>query len=179
MAIERTEKPTETISLNEQYNNTPESKKPLNGVLDGLEALQRKADIAKDEKERAERVYKIYQDNTRKSEQLLIEMYEGTKQGEDIYRLFLKACKAISLMTSNTLFYTTMEADITAIYGEGLLEPSPLAEKLRKTSERLAKLREALEREIDTDGKERIKKAISAHISILSQCTGGQALSDD
>ena len=44
----------------------------------------------------------------------------------DIYSLFLKAVKAISLMTSNTVFYSQLEGDIRAIYGHGLLDPLPL-----------------------------------------------------
>lgn len=48
------------------------------------------------------------------------------KAGENVYNLFLKAVKAISLMTSNSLFYSQIEADTRAIYGEGLQEQAPL-----------------------------------------------------
>ena len=51
---------------------------------------------------------------------------------EDIYSLFLKACKAVSLVTSNDIFYKQLEADIRTIYGEGLLEPIPLQMEIQQ-----------------------------------------------
>ena len=61
-------------------------------------------------------------------------------------------------MTSNTVFYSQLEGDIRAIYGQGLLDPLPLQIELQQTQERLTRLREAEQRELDGDSKERKKK---------------------
>lgn len=66
-------------------------------------------------------------------------------------------------MTSNTVFYSQLEGDIRAIYGQGLLDPLPLQIELQQTQERLTRLREAEQRELDGDSKERIKRAAKAH----------------
>jgi hypothetical protein len=126
--------------------------------------LQKQVDNNHAEKERAIAVYREYQKNIKASSQLQMEILEGTRQGENIYRLFLKACKAISLMTSDNVFYNQLEGDIKGIYGTGALEPKALELELEEVEERLRKLREASQRETDlTDYKERIKKAIQAH----------------
>lgn len=110
-------------------------------------------------------VYKAYQSNIRKSEQIQTEILKGVGAGEDIYRLFLKAVEAISLMTSNTLFKSQIERDIGTIYGRGLKAPSPLNIELKDAEERLKRLREAEARETDPDSRQRIKRAIEAHES--------------
>ncbi len=109
-------------------------------------------------------VYKEYQHNIKESETLQTELLKGVKAGEATHTLLLKACKAISLMTGNKVFYNQIEADIKAIYGEGLLEQIPLEWELDEVRERKAKLEEAYKREeTSTDAKERIGRAIKAH----------------
>ena len=68
--------------------------------------LQREADRNKRFNELAKEAYKEYQKNIKLSETLQCEILKGVKSGENILPLFLKAVKAISLMTSNKLFYT-------------------------------------------------------------------------
>lgn len=46
-------------------------------------------------------------------------------------------------MTSNSVFYSQIEGDIKAIYGQGLLDPISLQIELQETQERLTRLREA------------------------------------
>ena len=95
------------------------------------------------------------------------------RAGEDIYSLFLKAEKAISLMTSNTVFYSQLEGDIKSIYGAGLLEPEPLKIEIQETQERLQRLQKALERDTEpADSKQRIERAIQAHKDRISQLQG-------
>lgn len=109
-------------------------------------------------------VYREYQRNIAKSETLQSEILKGLKAGVDAHILLLKACKAISLMTSNTLFYSQTEADLKAIYGEGFLEPIPLERELDEVRGRIGNMERALEREgTETDGRERIQRAIKAH----------------
>lgn len=126
--------------------------------------LQREADQNKADRERAQEVYKTYQRNILTASSLNTEILKGIKAGESIYTLFLKAIKAISLMTSDTLLYDQSEADIKAIYGEGLLELLPLQMELEAVETRLQRLRQAYKEEAtQNDSKSRIAAAIKAH----------------
>lgn len=140
------EKPTETQTASVEYKTLTEPKKGLETLTDGLEGihkLQRQADAKKQDIDRSLAICREYQQNIKTSSQLQTEILKGAKAGESIYSLFLKACKAISLMTSNTVFYSQLEGDIRAIYGQGLLDPLPLQIELQQTQERLTRLREA------------------------------------
>jgi hypothetical protein len=106
-------------------------------------------------------IYKKYQDNIRVSETLQSEIAKGVKNGEDVHSLFLKAVKAISLMTGTSLYYEMIEQSVKDIYGFGLLHEAPLSIELEEIRSRLYKLREAEQRE---PNNENIKAAIRAHI---------------
>ena len=98
------------------------AQKPAERLTEGLEGQQAKKLYLDTQREREDRqrsleVYRTYQENIKTSSQLQTEILKGIKAGEDVYSLFLKAAKAISLMTSNKLFYTQIEADTRAIYG--------------------------------------------------------------
>lgn len=95
---------------------------PLQAPRTGLEGQQAKQLYIQGQREeeaynRSLEVYTKYQENIRASEQLQTEILKGIKAGADIYTLFLKAAKAISLMTSNTVFYDRIAADLGGIYG--------------------------------------------------------------
>ncbi|NCA67980.1 MAG: hypothetical protein EOM87_07955 [Clostridia bacterium] len=128
--------------------------------VEGIRKLQWEADRQNQEIERNLEVYGTYQNNIKVSGTLQAEILKGARNGESIYSLFLKAAKAISLMTSNSTFYSQLQADITAIYGAGLLEAIPLEMELTAVQERLQRLREAETREPQ---KASIQAAIKAH----------------
>ena len=160
------ESPTEPRKASGEYKTIADNKKPLETLVEGLEGihkLQRQADAKKMDIDRSLAICKEYQQNIKTSSQLQTEILKGAKAGESVYSLLLKACKAISLMTSNSVFYSQLEGDIRAIYGQGLLDPLPLQIELQETQERLTRLREALNREIEPDAKERIQRAVKAH----------------
>lgn len=160
------ESPTEPRNASGEYKTIADDKKPLETLVEGLEGihkLQRQADAKKMDIDRSLAICKEYQQNIKTSSQLQTEMLKGAKAGESVYSLLLKACKAISLMTSNSVFYSQLEGDIRAIYGQGLLDPLPLQIELQETQERLTRLREALNREIEPDAKDRIQRAVKAH----------------
>lgn len=160
------ESPTEPRNASGEYKTIADDKKPLETLVEGLEGihkLQRRADAKKMDIDRSLAICKEYQQNIKTSSQLQTEILKGAKAGESVYSLLLKACKAISLMTSNSVFYSQLEGDIRAIYGQGLLDPLPLQIELQETQERLTRLREALNREIEPDAKERIQRAVKAH----------------
>jgi hypothetical protein len=163
---EAPKKPSDERKSEGEYKTPIEPKKPLELNTEGLEGirqLQREADQKKREIDRSLAIYREYQQNIKTSSQLQTELLKGARAGEDIYSLFLKAVKAISLMTSDNLFYNQLEGDIRAIYGIGLQEAPAIDIELQQVTERYIKLLEALEREPDGDSKDRIKQAIKAH----------------
>lgn len=113
--------------------------------------------------EEAARIRGEYQKNILISDGLRCEINKGLKTGEDIYSLFLKAAKVISLMTSDTVFYDVAKKDMIAIYGVGLEKPPVLQIELNEIQARLNNLRQAAERKQGTDDVARIKTAIQYH----------------
>ena len=163
---EAPKKPSETLKGEGEYKTPIEVKKPLETLTEGVEGinkLQREADRKEQDIDRSLAICRKYQQNIKTSSQLQTEILKGAKAGESVYSLLLKACKAISFMTSNSVFYSQIEGDIKAIYGQGLLDPLPLQIELQEIQERLTRLREAEQRELDGDSKDRIKRAIKAH----------------
>lgn len=167
---EATESPTmhdkgsgATLTPNNSENATEGKIEQNTGIL----RLQREADERESEKYRAIQVYKEYQNNIRTSSQLNTEIIKGLQAGEDIYRLFLKAIKSISLMTSDNVIYTIAERDIREIYGIGLQEPQPLKIELEQVAERLAKLEKA---EAEHNGLN-ISRAIKMHRTKVAELT--------
>lgn len=164
--------PTEPLLEGGQYKTSTREEKPAEGLTEGLGALQLEADRNKAEKDRSLEICRRYQENIRKSEQLQTDILKGARAGEDIYSLFLKAVEAISCMTSNPLFLSQIEGDIKTIYGRGLQEPAPLRLELRETQKRLDRLREAQQRETETDSLQRIAQAVKAHEARIAELTG-------
>lgn len=162
------ESPVERLSEGNAYKVSSQNKKPATGQIEGLEGqgaykLVKKAVTEKETREEALRICREHQKNTAQSQQTQSEILKGLKVGEDIYSLFLKAAKIISIMTDNGLFYTQAEKDLIAVYGIGLQEKPALSIELGQVQGRLQKLTEAEGREEDPDSKERIKRAITAH----------------
>lgn len=167
--------PVEPLLSGGQYKTLTEQEKPVEGLKTGLKGIPQKeppeqakilllnTQREREDHQRSLEVYRTYQENIKTSGQLQTDILKGAKAGESVYSLLLKACKAISLMTSNSVFYSQIEGDIKAIYGQGLLDPLPLQIELQGTQERLTRLREAEQRELDADSKDRIKRAIKAH----------------
>ena len=145
-----------------QGEGSAQERPALNELRTGLKKLQGEANQTGDALEQARSVYQTYQRNIRLSEALQRDITKGLNQGADIYSLFLKAAEAISFMTSNNVFYEHAEANLRAVYGVGLREPSALQMELQHAQERLQRLQEAEAREPGGDAQSRIKKAIQA-----------------
>ena len=158
--------PTDELLGAEEYKTSAEQEHALKRQIEGLGALQRKADQNKAEIDRNLEVYRTYQGNIKRSGQLQTDILKGVQAGEDIYSLFLKAVQAISCMTSNKTFYSQVEADLISIYGIGLQQPAPLKLELMDTQKRLDRLREAEQREPNIDS---IKRAITAHQNRIAE----------
>ena len=158
--------PTDELLGAEEHKTSAEQEHALKRQIEGLGALQRKADQNKAEIDRNLEVYRTYQENIKRSGQLQTDILKGVQAGEDIYSLFLKAVQAISCMTSNKTFYSQVEADLISIYGIGLQQPAPLKLELMDTQKRLDRLREAEQREPNIDS---IKRAITAHQNRIAE----------
>ena len=158
--------PTDELLGAEEYKTSAEQEHALKRQIEGLGALQRKADQNKAEIDRNLEVYRTYQENIKRSGQLQTDILKGVQAGEDIYSLFLKAVQAISCMISNKTFYSQVEADLISIYGIGLQQPAPLKLELMDTQKRLDRLREAEQREPNIDS---IKRAITAHQNRIAE----------
>lgn len=156
-------------ALNEplRSNSTVNAENPAEGLVganNGISRLQGEANQRNAEIQRAQQINKEYQSNIQASSQLQAEILKGIKQGESVYNLFLKAARTISLMTTNSAFYSQAESDLIAIYGAGLLESEPLNMELEAIQGRLARLRAAYERDTEPqDSRQRIASAIKAH----------------
>ena len=109
------------------------------------------------------RICQEYLENVCATDELQTEILKGIKAGEDFYHLFLKAAKAISLMTSNPQFYTQIKRDCRSLYGGIFNKKEPLQEMLEETHQRMAQLEKAAAIESDIDARDRITRCIDAH----------------
>lgn len=159
--------------------STEPQKPPQDFAIDtGINILQKQTNEAAAERSRTAAIYKEYQDNIRHAGELRAELIKGAQAGEDIYILFLKAIKAISLMTSDALFYTDIEKSIKYIYGEGFREPQALGELLRDIEGRREKLQRAVEQEEEPEARARLTAALKkmqAQSDRLKQCQENNA----
>ena len=128
------------------------SKSLLNDVKKGGEIQEMSARICRE-----------YLDNVSATDDLQADILKGIKAGEDFYHLFLKAAKALSLMTSNPQFYTQIKRDCRSLYGGIFNQKEPLEEMLEETRDRMEKLRQAAATEADIDARDRITRCIDAH----------------
>lgn len=171
------ESPVEPLLGAGEYKTITELEKPVETPSEGLGGQQAKGLYLQAQREAAEKqrtldIFREYQENIKRSGQLQTEILKGVKAGESVYNLFLKAVKAVSLMTSNSLFYSQIEADTRAIYGEGLQEQAPLQCELAEVQKRLTRLKEAQAEELEHDSRERIGRAIQAHEAKIAQLQG-------
>ena len=119
--------------------------------------------------EMSSRICREYLDNVSATDQLQAEILKGIKAGEDFYHLFLKAVKAVSLMTSNPQFYTQIKRDCRTLYGGIFNNKEPLVEMLEETRDRMEKLEKAAAVEADIDARDRITRCIDAHREKIAQ----------
>lgn len=171
---EATESPVEPLLWAVEYKTTTEPQKPAERLTEGIGGEQAATFYTNAKREKLEcqrslEICKTYQNNVKICSQLQTEILKGLKAGEDMYSLFLKAIKAISLMTSNKLFYSQIEADIEAIYGRGLQYKPPLQKELQETQTRLQRLIEAEQMEHPPDSRERIYRAVEAHRKTVAE----------
>lgn len=107
-------------------------------------------------------VYKTYQANIKAGYELQTEITKGVQQGEDIYVLFLKATKIISLMTGNDVFHQIASRSIKEIYKK-VQDENPHERTLQRSRERLARCEEQLRyNPHDPDLKKRLQKCKDA-----------------
>lgn len=109
------------------------------------------------------RICREYLDNVCATDELQTQILMGIKAGEDFYHLFLKAAKAVSLLTSNVQFYDQIKRDCRSMYGGIFNQKEPLEEMLEEAHQRMAQLEKAAAVESDIDIRDRINRCIDAH----------------
>lgn len=78
--------------------------------VDPLEREKREIEALKQQLAGA---YKAYQENIRHAGQLRAEIIKGTKAGDPVHDLLLKAIKCIGLMTGEEVTYKTCKRELT------------------------------------------------------------------
>lgn len=165
-AKERFKTPDISPKSSNRYNCIKNDKNAVESKIEanrGIRQLQRKSEQKKEQIERANRVYKTYQENILASNTTQSEILKELKTGENIYSLFLKAVKVISLLTSNTVLYEQAKSDIINIYGIGLNKAGAISIDLEESKAQLAKLEEAITKQQEERTIKNIKRAIKAH----------------
>ena len=112
-------------------------------------------------------IYRKYQENAKKTELLQAEILKGLERGENLAALFLKAMKALSLCTDNSILYSQAEQDIRIVYGLALHEPAAQEQAEAETRERLEKLRALRADSTDDETCKRLDIAIAMHVKQL------------
>lgn len=107
----------------EMNNHTPTAAKPAqNGSTNatgasgegGAEWMVNVYAQEQADREKAANVYREYQNNIRLAGSLKTEIIKGSKAGDPLEDLLLKAVKCISVMTADDLFYRLIERDLKA-----------------------------------------------------------------
>ena len=160
---EGTAKPGDALQSGGEGQGIRKRRSEATEADEGLRKLQRKVDQKHAERLEVAAIYKQYQDNIKACNMLQTEIAKGIKAGENIYKLFLKAAEALSRTVGDRGYYKQIEADLLAIYGNGLGEPGALEIELEQTQTRLTKLTAAEQRETEPTEKDRIQRAIVAH----------------
>ena len=146
-----------TMFYTSENTNAPQSE------IEALNKLQRKIDKKQDEKAEISAIFKQYQESTRVTGKLRTDILKGITAGENIYKLFLLAAKAIALATNDHGYYGMVEKSLLAVHGEGLGERGAIEIELSQAQERLKKLMAAESQAESEDAAKRIKRAIEDH----------------
>lgn len=134
--------------------------------------LQRIADTNKHNNNRADEVYKSYQENSARAGALMGDILNGVQSNEDPYSLLLKATEALGLVTSNTVFHTTVKKNILRVNGEVLQQPQPLKLCIEQEQEYLARLKKAKETAVTSEEKRLYQSRIEAAEQKIKRLTG-------
>ena len=138
-------------------------------AVDNIQQLQHQADQRASDIDRAAGILKEYQEHTAAANGYIVEIAKGIKEGQDIHILFLKALKALELVTNNKMIESAA-ADFSAIYGAGFQTESLLKVELEQNQARLVKLEQAAaDQTISSGDRNRIIGAINKHRARIGQ----------
>lgn len=141
----------------------PEEKRP-ESPANALSVATAKLNIEKENQRKLNEMYGEYRQNREKASQYIPQILKGARSGISPAQLLLTACKCISAMTGEKVFYEQIEGDLKAVYGLALMDLGALDLEQEAVSERLEKLQEAQKRkDLSPDEKKRIDSAIKAH----------------
>jgi len=166
-ATRATESPENGTLTEEEYKNTTEEETAAERNITSHSAPSSRylLEIQEEQEERRRNcaIAEKQAENIRKAEALQAEILHGTKAGEDIYSLFLKAALCIAGMTGNEAFYNTAKEDLLNLYGHIFNEKPALEIALGDVKERLERLRRAKEQTHEEAELRRLWFAIQEH----------------
>ena len=147
--------------LNDLTSNENNSR-PIE-IPNGLKQFQSESD-------KITEVYATYQDNIKKSGQLITDIIKGLQSGIDIYDLFLKAVECVGFCTGDTTLRDVCENHLEIVYGYGGESDSPLEMTLRAAETRLERLNAVRGTpKTNPDTIERLDAAIRTHRELIER----------
>jgi len=102
--------------------------KPTGKVYYKLEAEEKQKSVIAEAAAKQIEIYNAYQTAIGRAGQLTSDITKGIQEGQNIYNLFLKAVKCISLITGDEVFYEQAKKDIQAVYGIGITDNDAVME---------------------------------------------------
>lgn len=125
--------------------------------------------IEQDDRERARKVYRTYQEAIKKASTMRADILKGLQKGEEAEGILLKACNVIALITGDMPFFEQAEKDLIAVYGEGAGSNTLLEYKLNKVSQRLYNMQQAITKGLKKEEETKVHRAIAAHIAEINR----------
>lgn len=116
-------------------------------------------------------VCKEYQTATKKVQGVSAKILKGLASGEELAILFLQAAEAYTLCTGNRAEFDAIKDMVQTTYGVGLHDAGAVAYTRQQLQGRLQRLQAAFTA-ADSDEKQTLKKAITAHEAKLKKLEG-------
>lgn len=157
-----------------------EEKNATQGEFTALDAKRHYIKLEADQyrAEKTAAMYREYQENIKRSEQLRAEITKGIQAGEDTHALLLKAIEAIGRMTGDKVFFEANKENLIFIYG-ALGNDTLITHRTQEVQERIKRLYTALELETEEAGRRRIENAIKAHRATLERLQMQRSAADE
>lgn len=126
--------------------------------------------LIEDSKRGAE-VYQRYQQNAAKAAVLKADILRGTREGENICTLFLKASEALALATDDAVFQRTVEGNISSVYADALHNGEALDVQIERARKELKLLENAAESAVIPEEKRRLVGSVEAYKAKIARLT--------
>lgn len=156
-------------------NGIDAEKKPLKNDFKGLSAqndmliINKNYEQYKKERNQYSEYCKTIAENKKQTSKIKVDILDYMDRGYSLSSILLKACKAISLCTNDTLFYEQAKEKLFDVYAKGLDDTKTKYLLANDIGRRLRLLQKAHFRE---PNNKNIEKALKAHIAEYERITG-------